>query len=214
MRAGNPRAIAVSAVAALLLAGCAAQDGSAPAGSALPSDVATAPPDGRADGASSELIDAAQLAACPVTDPSVAPVPDGLPDITLPCLGDGPDVRLAGLRGMPYVVNVWASWCGPCRAELPLMGEVYRANKSAVGFLGIDMADDQSAALELAAATQMSFPSAQDPTSQIRAGLSVVGVPVTVFVRSDGTIAGRANVIASADELNSLIERYLGVTTK
>jgi len=91
------------------------------------------------------------------------------------------------------------------------MGEVYRANRDEVGFLGIDMADDQIAALGMAAQTNMSFPSVQDPESTIRAGLSVAGVPTTVFMRADGSIAGRTNIVTSKDELAALIEQYLGV---
>jgi len=205
---------AIAILGVLAVSGCASQDGSSPAGSALPTVEATAPPaPGTSDGASQDLIAAANLADCPATDsPSqVPPVADGLPDLTLSCLGQGPDVNLAGLRGKPYVVNVWASWCGPCRAELPLMGEVYRANRDEVGFLGIDMADDQIAALGMAAQTNMSFPSVQDPESTIRAGLSVAGVPTTVFMRADGSIAGRTNIVTSKDELAALIEQYLGV---
>ena len=91
------------------------------------------------------------------------------------------------------------------------MGQFYRENSTEVAFLGIDMADDQIAALGMAAATNMSFPSVQDPESKIRAGLSVVGVPTTIFVRPDGEIAGRANIVTSEQELAELVEQYLGV---
>jgi cytochrome c biogenesis protein CcmG/thiol:disulfide interchange protein DsbE len=109
------------------------------------------------------------------------------------------------------VVNVWASWCGPCREELPMMGEFYRKHRSQVAFLGIDLADDRTAALRMAAQTSMTFPSVQDPDSQVRAGLRIVGVPATLFVRPDGTISGRTGVVTSQAELAELIERYLQV---
>ena len=72
------------------------------------------------------------------------------------------------------------------------MGEFYRAHSDQVRFLGIDLADDRQAALAMAAQTKMTFPSVQDPNSEVRAGLRVVGVPTTLFVRPDGSIA-RAN---------------------
>lgn len=211
---GRParRIVGVGALAGVLfVSGCAAQDGSQPAGSALPMIETTAPAPGTSDGAGAELIAEANVADCPVSDPRMQPVANGLPQLTLSCLGQGPDVDLAGIRGKPYVVNVWASWCGPCRDELPLMGELYRANQDQVGFLGIDMADDQIAALEMAATTNMSFPSVQDPESTIRAGLAVAGVPTTVFMRADGTIAGRTNIVTSKKELVALISQYLEV---
>lgn len=201
----------VTAVAAcLVLAGCASQDGSNPAGSAIPTPSGSIQP-GSTEGASTEQIQAARLDECPASDPSVPARADGLPDLTLPCLGRGNPVRLAGVRGMPLVVNVWASWCGPCKAELPLMGEFYRAHSNQVRFLGIDLADDRAAALAMAAQTKMTFPSVQDPNSEVRAGLRVVGVPTTVFVRADGSIAGRASVVSSEAELAELINKYLQV---
>ncbi len=195
---------------AMLTTGCAAQDGSSPAGSALPTTSASAVP-GNTEGASAADIQAAALDPCPASDPTVASRADGLPDLTLACLGRGEGVALAGLRGKPMVVNVWASWCGPCKEELPIMGEFYRANGSKVAFLGIDLADDRRAALAMAGQTRMTFPSVQDPNSEIRAGLRILGLPATLFVRADGSIAGRAGVVSSKTELAELVDRYLGV---
>ena len=90
------------------------------------------------------------------------------------------------------------------------MGEFYRAHSDQVRFLGIDLADDRQAALAMAAQTKMTFPSVQDPNSEVRAGLRVVGVPTTLFVRPDGSIAGRTSVV-SKEELASLIDKYLQV---
>lgn len=197
-------------IAGLSLAACGAQDGSNPAGSAIATPSGSAVP-GNTEGASAADIQGAQLDPCPASDPTVAPRADGLPDLTLACLGKGEPVRLAGVRGKPMVVNVWASWCGPCKEELPMMGEFYRANSASVSFLGIDLADDRVAALAMAGRTKMTFPSVQDPNSQVRAGLRVVGVPTTLFVRPDGTIAGRAGVVSSRQELAGLVNQYLGV---
>ena len=201
---------AATAIVSMVLAGCASQDGATPAGSVLPSQSSSVQP-GNTEGASSEQIQNARLDECPASDPAVPARPDGLPDLTLPCLGRGNPVRLSGVRGKPMVVNVWASWCGPCKAELPLMGEFYRAHSDQVRFLGIDLADDRQAALAMAAQTKMTFPSVQDPNSEVRAGLRVVGVPTTLFVRPDGSIAGRTSVVSSKEELASLIDKYLQV---
>ena len=91
------------------------------------------------------------------------------------------------------------------------MGSFYRAHGDQVRFLGIDLADDRQAALAMAAGTKMTFPSVQDPKSEVRAGLRVVGVPTTLFVRPDGSIAGRSGVVSSEAELAALIDQYLQV---
>src|SRR5687767_2173764 len=67
---------------------------------------------------------AAGIEDCPTSDDAVPVADSGLPDVTLGCLGGGREVRLAGLRGQPMMINVWAQWCGPCREEAPYISEV------------------------------------------------------------------------------------------
>ena len=110
----------------------------------------------------SELVAAADLDPCP---PSQAGTVDGgLPDVTLPCLGEGPSVHLAGLRGKPLVVNIWGSWCGPCQEETRFLSRVYDDLKPSVRFLGIDDEDDVNSALDFAPHVQppMRYPSVVD----------------------------------------------------
>ncbi|MBP7971807.1 MAG: TlpA disulfide reductase family protein [Candidatus Nanopelagicales bacterium] len=207
--------LATAVVAGVLVAGCGAEDGSAPAGTPLPTNPTTtasaAPTASVTDDVTKADVDAADLKPCPTSDATIPAVPNGLPDVTLDCLGRGPEVRLAGLRGKPMVVNVWASWCAPCRKELPVFGEVSRATGDSVQFLGIDLADDRLSALRFASASKMGFPSVQDPNSTVRAGLRLVGVPTTLLVRPDGTIAGRIGIVADAQALRDAIDRYLNV---
>lgn len=206
---------ATGAVAVLLLAGCSSEDGSAPAGTPISPDLATGSVGSPTTPAPGDVtnadVAAAALRPCPTSDPNVPAVPDGLPDVTLECLGRGPAVRLAGVRGKPMVVNIWASWCAPCRKELPIFGEVSKTSGDSVQFLGIDLADDRLSALRFAAASKMGFPSVQDPNSTIRAGLRIVGVPTTLLVRPDGTIAGRIGIVSDAQSLRDAIDRYLNV---
>ena len=136
-----------------------------------------------------------------------------LPDLTLPCLGGGPDVDLASLRG-PLVVNVWGSYCGPCREEMPALQEFYETYGDQVDVVGIDYQDTQPrAALELAKRSGVTYPLVADPGGDINAAdpISVIrGVPWFVFVDADGTVTNAAGGVDSADELATLANEHLG----
>lgn len=194
----------------LVLAGCAGDD-----------DGTTAPtfaggrPAAESDVDTPELAaarEAAGIEACPETSDD-APVAEGLPGLTLPCLGGGPDVRLAGLRGRPHVVNLWASWCPPCREELPVLQAAHETLGDAVGFVGVDHDDpDPLAALELAEGAGVTYPLVSDPEAALRKPLGVVGLPQTVFVDAEGrVVATERTAYASEQELLDAVEEHLGV---
>lgn len=157
---------------------------------------------------------AAGIADCPTSEADVAPVSSGLPDVVLPCLGGGRAVRLAGLRGRPMIVNVWASWCAPCRTEAPFLADVASTTRSDVEVLGVNHADhDPAGAITFAQVAAWTYPQLQDRDEVLRRELGVVGLPVTFFVRADGTIAYRnLTPFTSADQVRELSRRYLGVT--
>jgi cytochrome c biogenesis protein CcmG, thiol:disulfide interchange protein DsbE len=207
--------VAAVAIAALALTGCsgaAAPSGSPPsmAPSMGPSEVAPSP---ESTATLAAMKQAAGIAACPKSDPDVAAVPSGLPDVVLPCLGGGREVRLAGLRGKPMMINVWAQWCGPCREEAPYLADVATSNESALMIIGIDHADPQPAlAIEFAQLSNWQYPQLADPDVVLRAELQISGPPQTFFVRPDGTIAYRhAGPFKSADQIRDLAREHLGV---
>lgn len=190
------------AFAALVLAGCSGTpEPELPPSTVPPSVLAQAKKEAR-------------IESCPASDPAVAALPSGLPDVTLGCLGGGREVRLAGLRGQPMLINIWAQWCGPCREEAPFITEVANTNKSDLVFMGIDYQDPRPDwAIEFAQLSEWRFAQLVDQDRAISGPLQLSGPPVTLFVRPDGTIAYRHNgPFTSADQIRAEVKQHLGVS--
>ncbi|HEU4674594.1 MAG TPA: TlpA disulfide reductase family protein [Motilibacteraceae bacterium] len=201
------RPLAVLALVLLALAGCGS--GSRPAsgtGAATPLPPLTPDP---------AAVRAAGLAPCPATA-SAAPVADGLPDVTLPCLGSGPAVRLSDLRGTPTVLNVWGQWCGPCREEAPHFQALHAAAGDKVRVLGVDFDDDPTAALRFAASLGLTYPSLMDQDGALKVPFRILGargLPLTYFVDAQGKVVGqKVGPVKDDAELRALVKRYLGVS--
>jgi thiol-disulfide isomerase/thioredoxin len=133
------------------------------------------------------------------------------PDVVLPCLGGGPDVALRSVSG-PAVLNVWAQWCGPCRAELPLFQRLHERAGGRLQVLGIDWQDTQpDGALELARVTGVRYPLVADPAALVSDAWRVDGLPVTVFVDERGATTVRRGAIDSYKQLTRLVTEHTGV---
>lgn len=120
------------------------------------------------------------------------------------------DYRLLELRGYPVVVNVWASWCGPCREEFPLFQKESAALGREVAFLGVNFQDDPDAAATFLESYPVPYPSYLDPDASITDSLGAgKGLPVTVFFDRGGKQTyTRYGPYRSADELRADIARY------
>lgn len=127
-------------------------------------------------------------------------------------LPDGFDERMETLAGRPVVINKWASWCGPCRAEFPIFQQVATERGNEIAFLGVNSADDRPAAERFLAERPLPYPSYEDPDEEIATDLKVAKYfPMTVFVDRDGKTAYiKAGEYRSAAELEADIDRYLG----
>jgi thiol-disulfide isomerase/thioredoxin len=156
---------------------------------------------------------AAGIADCPTSDPAAPAIEGGLPDVVLSCLGGGRDVRLAGLRGEPTLINVWAQWCGPCRQEAPFLTEVAAQDQGELQILGVDFVDPQPGlAIEFAQRSRWRYPQLADPDKALGAPLQIAGPPQSLFVRADGTIAYRhSGAFTSAGQIRRLASEHLGV---
>lgn len=116
---------------------------------------------------------------------------------------------LAQLKGTPVVVNVWAAWCEPCRAEASDLASASRSYGSRVQFLGVDILDTRSSARAFMAEYGWSYPSVFDTTAEIRNGLGFVGQPDTVFYDAKGRIAMTWQGPLTAEALSTGIDRIL-----
>lgn len=114
-------------------------------------------------------------------------------------------------RGIPVVVNFWATWCEPCRREMPLLVDAAHAYQGEVRFIGINVEDDQDAATEFIAGFETPFGHLSDPKGEIRRSQNVVGLPVTQFYRADGELAFVHNGEISEADLEEKITELLRI---
>ena len=131
-------------------------------------------------------------------------------------VGELPDMDPAGfqallrqVRGTPLVVNVWAAWCGPCRAEAPELARAAAQYGSRIQFLGIDVLDNRSDARAFAEEFGWSYPSVFDAAHAIPTSLGHSGQPVTLFYAADGTLVDAVDGQISAARLERSIQQLL-----
>ena len=122
---------------------------------------------------------------------------------------DGEDIDLRQLRGKGVVINFWASWCTPCRAEADLLEQTWRREKgNGIVFLGLDYLDQEPAALAYLAEFDITYPNGPDLRSQAARRYRIQGVPETFFISPDGKIVETVvGPIANQQELDALLER-------
>jgi thiol-disulfide isomerase/thioredoxin len=101
----------------------------------------------------------------------------------------GRDVSLAQYHGQVVMINFWASWCGPCRQEMPLLEGIYkRYNKMGFTLLGVNVEPDSKAADDWLKGTPVSFPILYDKDSKVSKLYEVAGMPSTVIIDRGGKL--------------------------
>ena len=101
----------------------------------------------------------------------------------------GANLRLSEYRGDVVMINFWATWCGPCRQEMPLLEELYgRYQRVGFNLLGVNIDDDSSRAMRMAEELGVSFPVLFDARKEVSRLYEVEAMPVTVLVDREGTV--------------------------
>ncbi len=122
---------------------------------------------------------------------------------------DGGMVKISDLRGSPVLINFWATWCGPCKEEMPLIVEQYDANKGrGLRVLAIDSVafDDLGAIHTYVDKYKMTFDVLLDEDDKVSSDWAIMGLPSSVFVRPDGTIAKVHVGQMTADQLKDYLQ--------
>ena len=187
-----------TALAALLavLAGCTSASGSSAPAARSTGDVGTV---------------RTVLHPCPAQSADAARGGTTLPKLRLRCVGGG-SLDLAKAPGVPMVVNLWGSWCGPCRDELPIMQQFADAAGERVRVVGVISKDGVPQAESFAEDAKVTFPSAFDGQGDLMAEEGLNALPVSYLVDAAGAVTyTQVGPVASLDDLRRLVAEHLGV---
>jgi len=134
------------------------------------------------------------------------------PEFTLATL-DGEQISLSDLRGKPVIVNFWASWCGPCRLEMPDLQTTFTEQGDALTILGVNLTERDSDLDEVAAFINefdLTFPIVLDTEGEVADLYQVRGQPASVFIDADGVIStvfyGMVNEQFIRDRIDELVQ--------
>jgi cytochrome c biogenesis protein CcmG, thiol:disulfide interchange protein DsbE len=113
------------------------------------------------------------------------------PNFTLPRLDNSGELSLASLKGKAVVLNFWASWCAPCRDEVPVLEKAWKKHRSSgLVVVGIDQQDLSGDARRFAKKYGISYPIVRDGPGHVVAKYGLTGVPETFFVSKSGKLVG------------------------
>ncbi|MEV0082169.1 TlpA disulfide reductase family protein [Saccharopolyspora sp. NPDC050642] len=152
---------------------------------------------------------AAALQPCPAAEGG----PAELAGITGSCLADGrPADAGSAVAGGPTLINLWATWCAPCRTELPAL-QAYAEQPGAIRVLGVQVQSDPADGLDLLTQLGVHFPNVHDGDNRIRAALKAPNVlPISYVVTASGEVRRIDPPVAfkSPEEIRAAVDRTLG----
>lgn len=135
------------------------------------------------------------------------PTGETVTDEAYPVLGGG-EARLSDYRGRPLVLNFFASWCVPCKEEMPALESVHRALGEQVAFLGLAQGDSERSAKALVEQTGVTYDIGRDPEGALFATFGGVNMPSTFLISPEGTVVAAKAGALSDDELRDLIDEH------
>jgi cytochrome c biogenesis protein CcmG, thiol:disulfide interchange protein DsbE len=163
------------------------------------------------DGPAAPTTAASTLTECPEQSAEPAQGAVVLPTLAFDCPGGG-SLDLGRAPGRPTVLNLWGSWCPPCREELPIIQEFADAAAGQVAVMGVISKDGLPQAESFAEDAGITFPNAFDGEGELMAGLGINQLPFTYFLDADGALVHtQVGPFESADELRGLVAEHLGV---
>jgi cytochrome c biogenesis protein CcmG, thiol:disulfide interchange protein DsbE len=180
--------LAITAATVLLASGCVSQPPVSSGGTGVT-------PEDRPPGQPELPVTAPNVQSCSKIPQASAPASGSsaqrLLDINLPCLIEGPAINPARLAGRPMVVNLWATWCEPCREEMPMLQAAQKRYGARVQFVGVNTKDRPDWAAEFLEEVQVTYPEVVDFDGQLLASVRSLGLPVTLVLDSQGQLVGR-----------------------
>jgi len=136
-------------------------------------------------------------------------VPPTAPDFTV-YDRDGNTVRLSDFLGKPVVLNFWASWCGPCKMEMPAFEEMYKEYGKDIHFIMVNLTDGSRETVEIATAflntNEYTFPVYYDKDSDAALTYQVYGIPVTYFINAKGHLIAQGSSALDVETIKRGIE--------
>ena len=148
-----------------------------------------------------------------VDQTAVQPEPGNrAPEFVLPTLADpNKTVALSDLKGKPVFLNFWASWCGPCKKEMPDLQAVYEKNKDKVDFYTINLTgqDDAKKAEAFLKEYNITIPALIDPDGKGMKMYKVISVPSSYVIDANGIVAEKRPGSMTAEEMQGMIDRTL-----
>jgi cytochrome c biogenesis protein CcmG, thiol:disulfide interchange protein DsbE len=134
------------------------------------------------------------------------------PDFALPVIHQGEAgnrVRLSDLRGKRVVLDFWASWCGPCREQAPILNALAQRHEAAgdLVVVGVNTSDEKDSAIQFARSANLAYVSVFDEGNRVAAAYSVTGLPTLVVVDEAGKIVAVRRNVVRQKELDQLVAR-------